>query len=265
MDKDDNGLSVEIHSLRETLRLLRSEGGCPWDRAQSLDDIISHLIDESYELLRAEKSGDYDEVEEELGDVLFLVVFVHELLLEKRNTPLADIVSRVHRKIVHRHPHVFGESSAGDWIESSAEWDRIKSGEHKRRGSHVDMNSIPRELPSLRKAAAIQKEAARVGFDWPEPGGILEKLHEEIGELESELERSIRRRLKEELGDILFTVVNLARWLGIDAENALETTSAEFVRRFQEMQKKADGEGKKLETMTLDEMEELWRRSKRRR
>ncbi len=260
----DGTLGREIASLRRTLRALRGENGCPWDREQSLDDVISYLIEEAYELLRAEKRGIWRDVEEELGDVLFLVVFVHELLLEKRKTGLASIVAGVHRKIVRRHPHVFGPTKARTCAESLAEWERIKRAERKGRPPATLLESVPESLPPLRRAAAIQKKAAGAGFDWLGSAGILDKLEEEIGELRRELRRGKREATKDEIGDLFFTVVNLARWLRIDSESALERTTAKFIRRFNDMERRARRAGVELPALSLDEMEALWQASKKR-
>ena len=262
MQNEDKSLEKEFGELRETLRTLRGENGCPWDREQSLDDIISYLIDESYELLQAEKTGDWDDVEEELGDVVFLVIFIHEFLLEKRKTTLAEIVSRVHRKIVSRHPHVFGSSNAANSAESTAEWERIKRDEKKTKHKSGALEPPPKNLPPLRRAVVIQKNAAGTGFDWPDHRGVVDKLREETDELEAAIDGGNRNMVKEELGDILFTVVNLARRMDIDPENALETTMAKFLKRFREMERKASERGVTLDTMTLDDMEELWQQSK---
>jgi tetrapyrrole methylase family protein/MazG family protein len=262
MDNTDRNIEREIESLRKTLRVLRGENGCPWDREQSMDDIISNLIDESYELLQAEKLKDWDEVEEELGDVLFLVIFAHELLLEKRMTPLSDIVSRVHRKIVNRHPHVFGQASARTSAESVAEWEKMKKAENSKRELSGILRHLPPGLHPLRRATTIQKKAAGVGFDWPDHHQILEKMREETEELERALQGGNRERIKGEIGDILFTIVNLARRLEVDPENALEITSAKFMKRFNEMERRAGEAGKTLDSMTIEEMEDLWQESK---
>lgn len=263
MNARSKNIEKEIESLGKTLRLLRGEHGCPWDRDQSLGDIISDLINESYELLEAEKSGDREEIEEELGDVFFLVIFIHELLLEKDGSPLAEIVSRVHEKIINRHPHVFGSTTAGSRIESTAEWERIKRKEKKKRPCSGDLNRIPAEVPPLRKAMMIQKRAAGTGFDWPNHRGILEKFREEIEELEGALESGRDDAVKEEIGDLFFTLVNLARRLDVKPEKALEATSVKFINRFKEMERKSEAGGKSLDSLSLEQMEELWQQSKR--
>jgi tetrapyrrole methylase family protein/MazG family protein len=263
MDVTDRNLEREINGLRKTLRRLRGEKGCPWDREQDMDDIISYLIDEAYELLAAGSEKDWDGVEEEIGDVFFLFIFVHELLLEKRETALSDIISRAHAKIIKRHPHVFGCSKARDSRESLSEWERIKRKEKETRLRSGVMKEIPSVLPPVRKALAIQKKAAAIGFDWPDHSGIIDKFREELDELDRALSVGDHRRVKEEMGDLFFTAVNLARRLGTDPESALESSSRKFMARFDDMERMAEQEGEGLEGLTLDEMETLWRRSKK--
>ncbi len=265
MERSDRAIGKEIAALRKTLRTLRGPGGCPWDRERDIDDMISHLIEESYELLQAEKGKNWRHVEEELGDVFFILVFIHELLLEKRAAPLAAIVARVHEKIVKRHPHVFGNTEAANSSESLAEWERMKRSERRKRHASGVLSDIPAKLPPLRRAAAVQRRAAGVGFDWPDSAGILDKLREEIGELSVELRRGSRARIKDEVGDILFTVVNLARFLEVDPESVLEGATEKFVGRFGGVERRAKRSGKKLSSMSLDEMERLWQKSKAKR
>lgn len=259
--KDDR-LSTEIASLRQTLRTLRGPGGCPWDMGRTLDEMISFLIDEAYELLHAEKTGDADHLEEELGDILFLIVFIHELMLEKRDTRLSEIIAGAHAKIVRRHPHVFGNTSADNETESLAEWERIKKAEKDGDGNGDLLSSVPTNLPPLRRAFALQKKAAGVGFDWPGYEGVIDKMHEEIDELRQAVESGNRLHVREETGDLLFTVVNLARVLNVDCESSLEKTSEKFKRRFDMIESKAAARGEDLESMSLDEMEALWQESK---
>ncbi len=260
---DDDRFSAEIASLRKTLRTLRSPGGCPWDRERSLDEMISYMIDEAYELLQAERSGDADHLEEELGDVIFLIVFIHELMLEKRKSTLSGITAAVHEKIVRRHPHVFGETSAGCEKESLAEWERIKKAERSDKGGESLLSSVSPGLPPLRRAFAMQKKAAGEGFDWTGHEGVIDKMHEEIDELREAVESGDRKHVREEVGDILFTVVNLARALNVDCESSLERTTDKFVKRFGIMESKAAAMGRNLGAMTLEEMEALWQESKK--
>jgi tetrapyrrole methylase family protein/MazG family protein len=263
VNQSDPTIVQEIASLRRTLRMLRGPNGCPWDREQDLGDLISYLIEEAYELLQAEKLKDWREVEEELGDVFFILIFIHELLLEKRRTSLPRIVAKVHKKIVNRHPHVFGTAKARTSTESLAVWDRIKKAEKRTRTASGILEEVPTKLPPLRRAAAVQRKAAEIGFDWPDHTGILDKLHEEIGELTSELRSRKRERVKDEIGDIFFTVVNLARHLNVDPESVLESTTAKFMRRFAAVEREAKRTRRDLRTLSLDEMEKLWQKSKR--
>jgi len=265
MEPSDRAIAGEIAALRKTLRTLRSPGGCPWDRERDIDDMISYLIEESYELLQAEKGKNWRHVEEELGDVFFILIFIHELLLEKTNTPLAAIVARAHTKIVTRHPHVFGDTSAANSAESTAEWERMKRSERRKRPAPGILSDVPAKLPPLRRAAAVQKRAAATGFDWPDREGVVDKLREEIDELTAELRRGSRARIKDEVGDILFTAVNLARYLGVDPESVLEGATEKFVGRFGEVERRAKRSGKKLSSMNLGEMESLWQKSKSRK
>jgi MazG family protein len=259
---EDKDLSAEIASLRKTLRTLRGPGGCPWDRERTLDEMISFLIDEAYELLHAERSGDSDHLEEELGDVLFLIVFIHELMLERGDTLLSSIAARAHEKIVRRHPHVFGDTSAASETESLAEWERIKKAEKNVGGGASLLSSVPSDLPPLRRAFALQKKAAGAGFDWPGYEGVLDKMDEEIGELRRAVESGDRKHVREEVGDILFTVVNLARALNVDCESSLERTSDKFRSRFGRMESMAASRGTDLSSMDLVGMEALWQESK---
>ena len=263
MHTRDEKLESAVESLRSTMRVLRGPDGCPWDREQSMDDIITYLIEESYELLQAERSGDWDDVAGELGDVFLMVVFTHELLIEKKPMPLSEIIDRVHRKIVSRHPHVFGETRAADTEQSVAEWERIKRSEKRGSGEPLLLDDIPDHLPPLRKAISIQRKVASVGFDWPDARGVIEKLREEIVELEVELEKGDRETMTGEIGDLLFTVVNLARRLKISPESALETSSSKFARRFNELERTIRERGGELDKTPLDELERLWQENKR--
>jgi len=263
LETKDEKLEAAVESLRRTMRVLRGPDGCPWDREQSMDDIITYLIEESYELLQAERAENWDEVAGELGDVFLMVVFIHELLMEKQPVPFSEIVERVHRKIVSRHPHVFGDTSAADTEQSIAEWERIKRSERKEAGEPRLLDDVPDHLPPLRKATSIQRTVASVGFDWPDSKGVIDKLREEIVELEAELDGCDRKRMTEEIGDLLFTVVNLARRLGIPPESALETSSSKFVRRFNELERTIRDRGGELDKTPLEELERLWQSNKR--
>ncbi len=259
---NDDGTGRNIEALRSTLRILRGDNGCPWDRERSIEEIISYLIDEAYELLHAERSGSPEDLEEELGDVFFLVIFIHELMLEKGGAALSGIIERAHAKIIRRHPHVFAGESAADSVESTASWDRIKKNEKSPEQGKPLLDSVPSGLPPVRRAFTIQKKAASAGFDWPDHGGVIDKIHEETAELRAAVRSGDRNAVKDEVGDILFTAVNLARILDIDPESALEGTSEKFTRRFRTMENRIRESGTPFESLSIEQLESYWQDSK---
>ncbi len=254
-----NSIESEIIKLQETLKILRSEDGCPWDRAQTIEDLASHLIDEAYELLSSVRKKDWPEAEEELGDIAYLLIFIHLLYLGKNNTPLWRIISKANQKIVRRHPHVFGNASAENTTESLIEWEKAK---RKEKPNLSVMSGIPDGLPALRYAMAVSRKAVNVGFEWTDHAGIIDKLNEEIEELEEAVDRGDISHIREEIGDIFFTVVNLARKLGVDPEQAASETTRKFIRRFRLMESLARSEHRDLVEMDIEELERLWMKSK---
>jgi tetrapyrrole methylase family protein/MazG family protein len=201
---------------------------------------------------------------EEMGDVMFLLAFVFRLLQEEDPAlEPSHVATLAWKKIRRRHPHVFGDRRAENAAEVVEQWNRLKEEERRERGEEARGRlQVPGSLPALRKAERVQRAAAEVGFDWPEVQGIFEKFQEELEELSRSLQRGNRDRIADEVGDLLFTAVNLSRFLGVDAEGALEATTAKFVRRFSRMERLAAERGLRLEAMTLDEMEALWQESK---
>jgi MazG family protein len=236
-----------IDELLDIMRKLRSpETGCPWDIEQDFDSIAPYTLEEAYEVVDAIARRDWDDLREELGDLLFQVVY-HAQMAEK---------------LIRRHPHVFGDAVVADAAQQSVAWERHKAQERsvKRRPGLLD--DIPTALPALVRAQKLQGRAARVGFDWPDASGVLEKLHEEISELEqARLQADSRQRAGEELGDLLFTCVNLARHLGVDAEQVLSAASARFETRFRAMEAMAGG-GRALDDLSPAQWDSLWRRAK---
>jgi len=256
---EENKIGPEIARLRQTLKLLRSEKGCPWDREQTIEDLSSHLIDEAYELLSSVRKEEWPEAEEELGDIAYLLIFIHLLYLGRKNTPLWRIISKANEKIISRHPHVFGTSSAENTTESLIQWEKAK---RKEKPGLSVMNGIPDGLPALRYAMSVSRKAVNVGFEWSDHTGIIDKLHEEIEELEEAVKRGDLDHIREEVGDILFTVVNLARKLEVDPERAAAETTGKFIRRFRIMESLARAKGGDLTGMDMEELEKLWVRSK---
>ena len=249
--------------LLELIVHLRGENGCPWDREQKLEDILSDLVEEAYELEWACREHP-DELFEELGDVLFLVCFA---VAVKRETDPDFTIERLalhaHDKIYNRHPHVFGDAKAETSNESLVHWERIKAQERKRKHSNGDLfDGVAGNLPPIRLAEKIQERAASVGFDWDDHKGIVAKLREELAELEESLEQNDPDSIKEELGDLMFSVINMTRFLNIDASGALNGTTSKFVNRFRIMEGLIHADGKRLPDMTLPEMDEYWERAK---
>jgi tetrapyrrole methylase family protein/MazG family protein len=253
-----------IDRLLDIMRRLRSDTGCPWDRKQTLGSLKKYLIEESYETLDAIDSGDRNKLKEELGDVLLQVVFQAQLCAEEGAFSFDDVASTICDKLIRRHPHVFGEVSVDSAEEVLRNWDAIKReerGAESGPGSVVD--GVPRHLPALQKADQVQTRAARVGFDWDHPDPVMNKLDEEIRELKEALAGSDAAAIRDELGDVLFTVVNLSRFIACDAEEALNQTTAKFIRRFRAVEQAAHAANRPLTDCSLAELDAFWGEAKR--
>ncbi len=257
--------------LRVMERLRDPDTGCPWDLKQDFHTIVPSTLEECYELAQAIEQGDYPHVGEELGDVLFQVVFYAQMGRERGYFTFDGIVDTLVRKLVRRHPHVFAagdiegvvpEADRGS-VESVREsWESIKEEERLSRQKVGTLADVPSALPALPRAQKLQKRAARVGFDWDSAAAVLDKLQEEIDELRRALDQGGITEKEEELGDVLFTCVNLARHLGLDAETSLRKSSAKFEHRFRAMEAQADASGRALPALSMAEMEALWQRAK---
>ena len=253
----------DLQHLSQLIDVLRGEDGCPWDREQKAEDILSDLVEEVHELQWAHAEGNAAGVLEESGDVLFVAAFALKLLGEAyEGLTVERAVAQVHEKIVRRHPHVFGDKSAGSKEEGLAHWNRMKAAEKEHRGQD-ELADIPGSLPPVRRAEKIQRRVARFGFDWADTRGIFAKLREEIDELEDAVDRDDRVETVREVGDLIFSVINLSRFLEIDAEQALTDTNAKFVRRYRSMKGLIAADKKNLDAMTLEEMDRYWERAKR--
>ncbi len=255
-----------IERLREIMTRLRDpQAGCPWDRIQTLESLKPCVLEETYELLAAmdhpEEQANYIE---ELGDVLLQIVFQTTMAEEKGTFSFDDVANAVADKLVHRHPHVFGDVKADDAATVLRNWEQIKQLEHRKEARHSALDGVPPALPGLIKAQRTQEKAARVGFDWQDAQGPLDKIREELAELEAEIAArksdnpADSNRVKEELGDLIFAVCNLARHLKVDAESAVELTTAKFARRFRAVEAIAKAGEKPLKEMTLAEMDAIW-------
>lgn len=247
-----------ITELLGIMARLRSPDGCPWDREQTFASLRPYLIEEAYETLEAIDSGDPNAHRDELGDVLLQIVFQCQIASEQQTFDFADVAHAIARKLVRRHPHVFGDGSARTPAEVSAHWHKLKQAE--RTGSALD--GVPAALPALLTAHRLGERAARVGFDWPDLRGVLAKVREELAELEQAL-GGPEQAIRSELGDLLFAVSQVARHLGFDAEDALREANHRFRDRFQWMEREATRRGQALTDLSADELEALWDQAKR--
>jgi tetrapyrrole methylase family protein/MazG family protein len=245
-------------------RLRRS---CPWDREQTHASLVRYLIEETYEVVDAIEHGHEGELSEELGDLLFQIVFHSQLATERGKFSVADVIDGLSNKMIRRHPHVFGDVAVADIDAVWVNWEQLKSQETAGLSRSSKLDGIPKHMGALQRGQKMQEKAARVGFDWPDARDITEKLHEELRELADARLRAGDLKpedphVREELGDVIFTVVNLARRLGVDAEGAVRDANDKFERRFRYMEAYAVASGRQLNDMTLDELEDLWQQAK---
>ncbi|MDD6220977.1 MAG: nucleoside triphosphate pyrophosphohydrolase [Clostridia bacterium] len=248
----------DINDLLEIMRSLRAPGGCPWDAEQTHESIRKNLIEETYEVVEAIDKKDSDMLLEELGDLLMQVVFHAQMEDEKGVFNFDDVADGVCKKLIERHPHVFGEievSGVGDVLDN---WDAIKRRKKGQKKGSEPMLSVPRELPALMRAAKIQQKASAVGFDWPDVSGAYDKIIEETQELRKAVESGVQDDVIEELGDLLFSVVNVSRFLKCDAEEALTAASDKFINRFIRVEQLAKENGVDMEKASLEELDRLW-------
>ncbi len=252
-----------FQELREIIRRLRGPGGCPWDRKQTPADVKTYLTEELYELLEAIDTGDSSMLTEEIGDLLFMILFLVNLYEEQQTLHLADALGSIKEKMIHRHPHVFSTVEVSSADEVKANWKKLKEKEGKKPEKSL-LDGIPANLPALSRAYFLTSKAAEVGFDWENPREVLHKLAEELGEFETSLQQQEKAKTTEELGDILFSLVNFSRHLGLDPEQALRTTNQKFAARFAYIEKELVRQGKNVKQATLQEMDSLWEKAKNR-
>ena len=250
---------LRLREMLEVIEALRAPEGCPWDMEQTPRTLRPHLLEETYELLEAIDSDDPEEMREELGDVLLQVFMHHAIAQEQGRFTIADVAHHATAKMINRHPHVFGDVEAATAEQVLANWDGLKSREAGKRGRVSALEGAPRTMPALAWALSLQKRAARVGFDWPGVDGVLDKVAEEAAELAAE---TTRERQEEELGDLLFSLVNLSRRLKVNPEDALRQSSRRFYNRFAMMEQAARDAGSDVRDMTPDELDGLWREAK---
>jgi tetrapyrrole methylase family protein/MazG family protein len=251
--------------LMEIVSALRSPSGCLWDRAQGKQDIARYLLEEAYEVVDAIENGSEADLQEELGDLLFHIIFLAYLAEEKADFDLADVMAKIAEKMIRRHPHVFGDKSAASVAAIKENWDIIKREEGKGLGTGWERwDGIARNLPALVRAQKITQTAAKVGFDWENTADVVKKVEEELAELKEAMQSCRQERIAEEMGDLLFTLVNLCRFLNVDAESSLRGASHKFTRRFASLEEALLKEGKEPATATLAEMDRLWEEAKQR-
>jgi tetrapyrrole methylase family protein/MazG family protein len=258
MDKPTPAQAFErLHGI---IAQLRAPGGCPWDREQTHATLRTHLLEETYETLDAIDRADDTDLREELGDLLMQPLMHADIAAEEKRFDIVDVLEGISDKLVRRHPHVFGDVVVSDANEVLTNWDAIKKQEKAGRtiAETSILDNVPPTLPSLSRALKISKKAAKVGFEWPDIDGVLDKLREETREVEAEIESGSDARLAEELGDLLFTAVNIARWRKIDPELALRDGVARFERRFRAMEAEAAARGQELKSLSPEGWDALW-------
>ncbi len=252
-----------ISDLLRIMEILRAPGGCPWDGEQTHESIRSNMIEEAYEVIDAIDRRDAAGMQEELGDVLMQVVFHSRMEEEKGSFGFGDVVDGVCKKLVYRHPHVFGDGNASTTEQVLRNWDALKKAEKSQKTVTESMESLPKGLPALIKSAKVQQKAARAGFDWPDVSGAMEKVEEELSELKEAIAMKDSQACEEELGDLLFSVVNVSRFLHVDAEQSLSGAAQKFVDRFAVMEALSREKSLKLEELSLSELDELWNEAKK--
>lgn len=240
---------------------LRAPGGCPWDREQTMESLRPYVVEESYEVVEAINSGDRMALREELGDFLLQAVFLAEIAEEEGSFDIYDTIGAIHHKLVSRHPHVFADFKADTADEVLANWEKLKSEERKAKNEGL-LSGVPKALPALLKAMRLTEKAANVGFDWEKTEDVFDKLDEETKELKDAIASNDRASIEHEIGDLFFTVVNISRRLGIQAEEALQSTNARFTRRFEHIERTLHADGRQFRDVTLGELDRLWNEAK---
>lgn len=251
-------------TFEELVRLmttLRGPGGCPWDRKQTLMDLKPYVIEEAYEVVDAIDRDDRPALLEEVGDLLLEAVFIAEITREEGTFDVYDSVTAIHDKLVRRHPHVFGDVVAEDAEQVLVNWEKLKSEERKAESKSV-LSGVPAALPALLKGSRLTEKAARVGFDWRRTEDVFDKLDEELEELREAVHGGDASGIHDEIGDLLFTIANIARKLDVNAEEALQSTNRKFMRRFETMEKRVHESGRNIDQLTLEELDGLWNEAK---
>jgi XTP/dITP diphosphohydrolase len=243
----------------DTLNILRVQ--CPWDRKQTNESLRTNTIEEVYELSQALLNEDQPDIKKELGDVLLHILFYSKIADEKGEFDIADVADALNKKLIFRHPHVFGDVAVSNSHDVETNWEQIKLKE--KGGNKTVLSGVPKALPAVIKAYRVQEKAANIGFDWEKKEDVWDKVNEELNEVKEAVGENVQDHIEEEIGDLMFSIINAARLYKVNPENALERTNAKFISRFNYIEEQAKLKGRKLNEMTLEEMDELWNEAKR--
>ncbi len=254
--------NYDINDFLRLITVLRSPGGCPWDRKQTHESIKKNFIEETYEVVEAINKADAQSLREELGDVLLQVAMHSEMESEKGSFDFNDVVNDICKKLVVRHPHVFGDVAAQSSDEALQSWDQVKLKTKGMKKQSEAIIKVPREFPALMRAQKVQEKAAKAGFDWDNVNGAVEKLHEEIDELETALAAGVGKDIEEEFGDVLFSCVNVSRFIGADSEEALTASTDKFIKRYLLVEQLAADDGVDMKSASIEELDKLWNKAK---
>ena len=253
----------DINDLVQLIKVLRAPGGCPWDRKQTHTSIKKNFIEETYEVIEAINKDDTDLLREELGDVLLQIMLHVEMEREKGTFDFDDVVNELCQKLVIRHPHVFGEEVAKDSFEALGKWDEVKLQTKGMKKQSESMLKVPREFPALMRAQKIQHKAAKAGFDWDDLSGAVDKLYEEINELKIALDQGNQPDIEDEFGDVLFSCVNISRFIDVDSEEALTASTDKFLSRYLIVEKLAEEQGIDMKNSSIETLDLLWDEAKK--
>ena len=260
-------MSETLNSLSKLIKItetLMGDDGCPWDKVQTRESLKPYLVEETYEVLEALDTNDPEKIKDELGDLLYQILFHSKISSLKGEFDFRDVIDNLSEKMVRRHPHVFKEGKLNTPDQVIGQWEEIKKKENNKANQKSILDSIPINLPSLIKAQKLQKKAAKEGFDWGKINDVFDKLDEEIKEFKEALLKKTPADIQSEIGDIIFVITNIAKFYKVDAEEALRSTNNKFIKRFQYIEQKIEGKGKTLKDCPLEEMERYWQEAKNR-
>ena len=252
---DKKTTSKKFVELLEIVEKLRGPGGCPWDREQTHETLLPYFLEEAYEVMESVDEENWDVLKEELGDIMLHVVLQAQISTENERFNINDALNNVNEKLVRRHPHVFGDRSTDASFNAKQNWETAK---HEEKGRVSRLDGVPSTLPALLQSQRLQEKASYVGFDWKKIDDVWDKVHEEIDELQKAYESGSTDHIREEIGDVLFTIINISRFLGISGEDALRQTNRKFTHRFQAIEKQLKLRGKTINESSLEEMDKIW-------